>query len=561
MENIDERLEIAQKIIDGEITIKGGILREYNNGEYMDKPCGRSNILSKLLGPRKIKTLGKGVTGKVFGILTDPDFALKRTRYSDEDIYLGINNRYRPENVEVTVLKLLNDLIFIRATPHIPLYLGDFVCDTPVKEYRLYEDEDRGFSRYTIVEKAKYNLSSFIKNLETYKLTNDDIYRNIIFQIIYTLRIIQKRFPTFRHNDLHDSNVLVFVDKKFKSYYSFFEEPILFSENKFFKYSVDGNDYYVPDMGFRVAIWDFDLTSINGFIENIKVEDSSVGYPFGSEKNKYADMFKILNVLNIDVSNNEPNTREFIKKYVKHVGKDVNIDINNKKYPIARFYSLDVDVHYSSPEIALKDAYFGKYHKKKKFTESYSDKYVKDFSYMNKIRLKIRDNYILKLNCPEYTKNKIPFFEYRTKTKLTDSEYYKTRIECLSSKTMDDIVEKLDIEDRGMLKLIYIGKFGKDKYMNKILDLAQILTEYCIEYLYIPYKYMVAIMLININESFFYITHYHKIHVSKMAKVRYTSAQLLDFTVQLHSFRVVMNIENSLLEKYGITKFEDIPKI
>jgi hypothetical protein len=39
----------------------------------------------------------------------------------------------------------------------------------------------------------------------------------------------------------------------------------------FFQYDIDGNEFYVPNIGYQIKLWDFDFACINGIVENSKV--------------------------------------------------------------------------------------------------------------------------------------------------------------------------------------------------------------------------------------------------------------------------------------------------
>lgn len=573
MKNIEKRISIAQKIINGDLKIRGNNIRNIIDGHYLDKPCSTTKILQNL---KITKVLGKGATGEILGFaFDDVEFVIKKTKYNiglvDEitqiPLYLGVNNPYRPENVEVEVLKLLNDLIYIKATPHIPLYMGDFVC----------KNLENVMTRYTIVEKASMDLYDFLEFRKKEKDINDELVRNILFQIIYTLRIIQKRFPTFRHNDLHGGNILVFLDKNWKEK----------KTDHYIKYTVDGNDYYVPYMGFRIALWDFDFSTINGFIENVKTEElARLHKSTQSEKNKYSDLYKVLNVLGYQLWNiktiNE--TKNFIKRMIpnKYLGPNVTIE---NIHISSEILGIIPSVHYTTPCYALKDIYFTNYkvqRPKNDVLESYSDKKVEDIKYLNRELLKIRNNYILKLDCNQYKIESggkkpqlIPYFEYKNDAVESIKKEYDNRSECYSTKDIKPTVTLITFNNKyGPIVMDWLDEaydsviweysdFLNKKFLNKkkILSLNKLLIKYCIQYLYVPITFLQLIAIICLDQAFYYEIHYHVIGSSFMAIITdntFSEPAVLDVITQLSRFRVVMGFENELIQKFGIDKFEDL---
>jgi len=74
----------------------------------------------------------------------------------------------------------------------------------------------------------------------------------MFFQIFAGLYVLRKYFNVI-HNDLHAGNILV---KKVKT-----------SNDSFFKYIIDGKEYYIPNIGYIFIIWDFGYAQIPGFFE------------------------------------------------------------------------------------------------------------------------------------------------------------------------------------------------------------------------------------------------------------------------------------------------------
>lgn len=94
------------------------------------------------------------------------------------------------------------------------------------------------------------DLEVFLKSkIQNNNKIDDEIFRNLFFQLFFTLFIIYEKYPNFRHKDLRIQNILVCssIDDK----------------NKYFVYKIFNKEYYLPCIGFQIRLWDFDETTIN----------------------------------------------------------------------------------------------------------------------------------------------------------------------------------------------------------------------------------------------------------------------------------------------------------
>ena len=97
-------------------------------------------------------------------------------------------------------------------------------------------------------------LKSFLRNNKKKLLPIH--FRTIITQILYNLYRIQKKYPTFRHNDLHFENILINSTSP--------------SRVKLFK--VNNSTLKVHDIGLQALISDFGLSTMKG-LKNPEVDD------------------------------------------------------------------------------------------------------------------------------------------------------------------------------------------------------------------------------------------------------------------------------------------------
>jgi serine/threonine protein kinase len=88
-------------------------------------------------------------------------------------------------------------------------------------------------------------------------------YRVTLFQVIWTLAELHKKFPTFRHNDLHLENV--FIDDRVTA-----------------KGSIRYGKFLVPNVGMNAVIGDFGFSNmqVDGF-KNAKVQSGNYKYDYG----------------------------------------------------------------------------------------------------------------------------------------------------------------------------------------------------------------------------------------------------------------------------------------
>jgi hypothetical protein len=188
--------------------------------------------------------------------------------------------------VEIRYLRLLSDLVIFHHCPHITLPIGRAVVNRETASSLIGGGAKVKPGKYHVIlsESAETSLTDLIskRQLTSYQL------RVILFQIVYTLAAIQKIFPSFRHNDLHLSNVLVQKldtqqlprgTNNYCIYYLGKEQ-----EKKFF--------HDVVRCPFRILLWDMYFSSI-GDVETLAPPRSSRS----NVANKYYDLHKLFDSL------------------------------------------------------------------------------------------------------------------------------------------------------------------------------------------------------------------------------------------------------------------------
>jgi len=120
------------------------------------------------------------------------------------------------------------------------------------------------------------DLHTFLDGMHRQKKLTDAVLNNCIAQVLSSLRQIQKRVPSFRHNDLHLRNVLVG------------DMPV--GNVKYY------NSYGIPSMGFRCVIYDFNLSTMAGVTNpNLLIPKFQTNYGIHAGNSDKYDLHFFLN--------------------------------------------------------------------------------------------------------------------------------------------------------------------------------------------------------------------------------------------------------------------------
>lgn len=227
----------------------------------------------------KLLYIKSGTTGHTFKGIINKDgehinYAVKIVAYPKKENYGPINDSDRPENAELVMLRILSFFVINNQTPHIVLPIATFNTNIKMflnltksnivvnKKYdqfikRYNDDELHENVSVLISEWADGgDLLDYLRN--NFKILKLREWRVLIFQILSVLAVIQTKYPTFRHNDLKANNILL-------------QKIINNDSSNIYKYNINNCEYYVPNIGIRVKIWDFDFACIPGIVDNAKV--------------------------------------------------------------------------------------------------------------------------------------------------------------------------------------------------------------------------------------------------------------------------------------------------
>ena len=248
-----------------------------------------------------IQYIKSGSTGHTFKGIIKPDlfYAIKIVPYTKKKIYGSIGNEKRPENVDILTLEMLENIVLSQKTPHLVLPYGcfhspiepfiDLKIPSNKKKYVEFKNKYKKncFHKYVSVLISEWatlgDLHEFVKKKNGLLTTTE--WKVIFFHLIFTLAVIQDIYPAFRHNDLKCNNVLI--------------QDISHNYITNIRYKINEKHVYsVPNTGFQVKIWDFDFTTIEGIIDNIKVDNSwSRDINISKKKNHYYDLHFFFNTL------------------------------------------------------------------------------------------------------------------------------------------------------------------------------------------------------------------------------------------------------------------------
>jgi hypothetical protein len=184
-------------------------------------------------------------------------------------------------DIEVVMLNLLSRLMSAKVSPHFVLPIGRQLISghrANILTGRVLKDGD-----YNLIlsEHADTSLSCLVQqqSMTSFQL------KALLFQVIYTLAAIQRIMPSFRHNDLHASNVLV---QKFDG-----DQVLQLMPNACVEYELKGVKFYLPvkKCAMRALLWDFFYASSQSRKRLLPTRHAGGVY---STPNRYYDMHKLV---------------------------------------------------------------------------------------------------------------------------------------------------------------------------------------------------------------------------------------------------------------------------
>lgn len=162
---------------------------------------------------------------------------------------VGYYSNYKYYNINKIMPKKCltsDELLFVHPTKinHADKYLCDIKKDIKIKHISRIFDVVVLESCPTTISKELINIIDGIG--DRFTLFRNFLHRTI-FQVIYTLAIIQSEYPNFIHNDLFLRNILAINETKY-------------ANNAYIEYIYKGESYYLLANGIYIKINDFGLS-------------------------------------------------------------------------------------------------------------------------------------------------------------------------------------------------------------------------------------------------------------------------------------------------------------
>ena len=260
--------------------------------------------------PVKVKYVGKNKGRYIFKKYSKTGFpTMLRVGIYDLDKNTNINDMHRSELVNMTMSYILSELVITNNFKFILLPIMNFdITYNKLKKIApniAKEIKNENTNTKAKVETIKNDTMMYIQILENYhKMGTMKNYidkfsatltikhwKVLIFQILYGLYVISKRYPSFRHNSL-DLESIYICQKKDSN-----DSTIVNVGEKIFK---------IPNMGFDIKITNFDNSNIKNIVEN---RNTTL-----KDDNLYYDIHYVLHYIINDVKNKPTELVSFLDK-------------------------------------------------------------------------------------------------------------------------------------------------------------------------------------------------------------------------------------------------------
>lgn len=297
-----------------------------------------------------ITFIGSGRYSDVFKVVSGrKSVIMKLSYYRDNTLCEFVANLKKGDHREARTVKnkdsimvsasfanATNSLVAKQATPHFVFVYCNADCrDMAPRLQTLLKDRIQTSTKIQL----KYNNVCFMepfngdmtKWLRGHSRTvGDAVVCGALFGVLYTLAVLQKAYPGFRHNDLSTNNVLV------KRLY----KPAKIG------YVFGGETYYIASMPILVAISDYDFTHVPNHSNLVNERVVSGKYRVTEAPNKTYD------------------THFFLKSVLKSISKKKEHELPAtkaflKSLPLKTEDRLDkLEIPGLEPDVLLRHSYF-----------------------------------------------------------------------------------------------------------------------------------------------------------------------------------------------------------
>jgi serine/threonine protein kinase len=276
---------------------------------------------------------GKVVLNNTQGINAE----LFKASFDNIDLAIKVNFFLKNKSVqknpaEVKIFQLVREMHEKNISPHFVLYVTDFECDTSdiYDETAQVEYSDK----VHVIVTEWINSGNLKEYLEKHKNNPNLPYliKSIVFQMTYSLACLQKRWPAFRHNDLHPGNILIY--------------SLPTNRGPYTSYKYYDKIFRVPNYGVYCVITDFGLSEISTKVDN-KMTERLTAYGIKPELNKYYDIHYLVNSIIITLK------IDTTKKEYEWMNLIVPRDLQGYKKETVKEGRLINKIHHTTPNSIL----------------------------------------------------------------------------------------------------------------------------------------------------------------------------------------------------------------
>jgi hypothetical protein len=183
------------------------------------------------------------------------------------------NNLSSPQNINKIFLKLFSDFLSYDQTKHILLQIlnvdvglvdiEDFFVNSGIQELKELLNTQNINNKVVSIGITEHffklvYLDDFL-NENTLSSWDEESYKALIFQILFTLTVIQNKYPNFRHNNLILKNMEGYIKSINKSKD---------------KYTLSGINYEIKNIGFTYKMSNFENATIVDVIINDQLDNN-----------------------------------------------------------------------------------------------------------------------------------------------------------------------------------------------------------------------------------------------------------------------------------------------
>jgi hypothetical protein len=174
---------------------------------------------------------------------------------------------------------------------------------------------------YKTCDKRDYIFMDYIDGvrLEDFRPISKNQLSSIIIQVLYTLYKINKKIPSFRHNDLHLENIMIVKDDV---------KDIIVSDHS-------GNRFQFNNEGVKIILIDFEDSDIKGVKNNIYT-------PIIESPNSIFDTHQFLTSIYLFLHNSSSQ----ILKPMSNISSNTKTEIDNEITRILRYIEKKIEPHF-----------------------------------------------------------------------------------------------------------------------------------------------------------------------------------------------------------------------